>query len=121
MNKFLPLLSPARGFAFALIGLATFKCLPPALAEGWIKIGDSDHQRCALYVMPTDFSGRYRNYKSKFDGTGCPAFLSGIMTERADCQRWTYQDWNEKYSSWRDPVTVYPNTMGDRGMKLICD
>jgi hypothetical protein len=104
----------------ALLGVALLGSTLPVRADEWTKIGESE--KCSLYRKKIHYSGRFRNFKIKLVGKGCPFDRYGeILDLRADCEKWSEQSWEPGANKWSESNVVLPDTKADDWMKAVCD
>jgi hypothetical protein len=104
----------------ALLGVALLASTLPVRADEWTKIGKSEN--CSLYRKKIHYSGRFRSYKMRLVGKGCPIGGYGeILDFRADCEKWSEQVWERGAKKWSESNVVLPDTKGDDWMKTVCD
>jgi hypothetical protein len=104
----------------ALLGTALLGSTLPVQADEWTKIGEA--KNCTIYSKKIHYSGRFRNYKIKLVGKGCPDDGYGMILDfRADCERWSEQSWERGTKKWSESNVVIPDTNADEWMKAVCD
>jgi hypothetical protein len=104
-----------------LIAMTAFSNLPARAESDWILTAASK-AGCRFYTMKQDFSGRFRNYLVKTEGSACDGLYRGIIfTRMADCEGFRYRSYVPDGQIWTEwDAKIPPGSITQFEIKYIC-